>query len=146
MRVVLDTNVVVSGLLTPFGPPARVVGLAVSGALECAFDARILTEYDDVLRRRRLRIDPDEREEFLAHIRRDGVPVAAPPLPAPLPDRSDEAFVEVALAGGARCLVTGNGAHFPSGLCLGLPVLSPAELVEVVRRIGIPAPGRSPYS
>ena len=68
-----------------------------------------------------------------------GLPVASVPLPRPLPDQDDDQFVEVGLAGGARCLVTGNRAHFPEGRCLGLPVVSPAELVEVVRRLGAAA-------
>lgn len=42
--------------------------------------------------------------------------------------------MRIALAGGASCLVTGNHIHFPAKRCLGVPVLSPAELVVAWRR------------
>ena len=119
----------------------------MAGAVECCVDARILAEYDDVLRRPRLSIAAAKADDVLDELRRSGLPVASVPLPLPLPDPDDELFVEIGLAGGARCLVTGNGSHFPDDRCLGLPVLSPAELVEVVRRLsrtGDPAGSRSP--
>ena len=147
MRIVLDTNVLVSALLSPFGPPARILGLVMAGAIDCCVDARILAEYDDVLHRPRLLIAAAKAVDVLEELRRSGLPVASVPLPRPLPDLDDEQFVEVGLAGGARCLVTGNGAHYPDERCLGLPVLSPAELVEVVRRLsrtGNPAGSRPP--
>ena len=135
MRIVLDTNVLVSALLSPSGPPARILGLVMAGAIACCVDARILAEYDAVLHRPRLSIDAARADDVLEELRRSGLPVASVPLPRPLPDLDDEQFVEVGLAGGARCLVTGNGAHYPDDRCLGLPVLSPAELIEVVRRL-----------
>lgn len=44
MKVVLDTNVVVSGLLSPFGPPGEIVRMTADGFLELCYDARILSE------------------------------------------------------------------------------------------------------
>jgi len=135
LRLVIDTNVLVSGLLSPYGPPGRIVALLCNGTLELCTDARVVSEYDAVLRRPRFGNDPETVDALLEMVRRHGLPVASVPLPLPLPDRDDEQFVEVGLAGGARCLVTGNRAHYPDDRCLGLPVLSPAELVEVVRRL-----------
>jgi predicted nucleic acid-binding protein len=45
MRIVLDTNVHVSGLLSPFGPPAQIVRLVASGTIVLCHDARILAEW-----------------------------------------------------------------------------------------------------
>jgi hypothetical protein len=87
------------------------------------------------MHRPRLSIDPAEADDVLEELRRSGLSVASVPLPHPLPDEDDDQFVEVGLAGGARCLVTANGAHYPEDRCLGLPVRSPAQLVEVVRRL-----------
>ena len=42
MNIVLDTNVLVAGLLSPFGPCGEIVRMVSSGALTLAFDARIL--------------------------------------------------------------------------------------------------------
>jgi predicted nucleic acid-binding protein len=52
-----------------------------------------------------------------------------------LPHPDDQPLVEVALAGGARCLVTGNGIHFPADRCMGVPVVTPAELVKVMGKL-----------
>ena len=55
----LDTNVLVSGLLSPFGPPGEIVRMVSSGAVVLCLDARIFAEYDDVLARPRFGFDPD---------------------------------------------------------------------------------------
>jgi putative PIN family toxin of toxin-antitoxin system len=135
VRLVIDTNVLVSGMLSPLGPPGRIITLLASGRLEPCTDGRVLAEYETVLRRDSLRIDPDAVDELLQLVLRYGLPVGAPPLEMDdLPDPSDQPFVEVALAGGAGCLVTGNGAHFPRRRCV-VPVVTPAELVEVMGRL-----------
>jgi predicted nucleic acid-binding protein len=45
MKIVLDTNVLVSGLLQSLGNPAQVVALALAGAVQICHDERILAEY-----------------------------------------------------------------------------------------------------
>jgi putative PIN family toxin of toxin-antitoxin system len=57
VRVVVDTNVLVSGLLSLRGPPAQIVDLVVAGALWVLFDEWVLDEYDAVLRRPRFGFD-----------------------------------------------------------------------------------------
>ena len=52
MLVVIDTNVLVSGLINPDGPPARVVDLLLANVIQAAFDDRVLAEYDEVLTRK----------------------------------------------------------------------------------------------
>jgi len=49
MKIVLDTNVLVSGLLQPFGPSGQIVRLVASGEVVLCHDPRILTEYGEVL-------------------------------------------------------------------------------------------------
>jgi putative PIN family toxin of toxin-antitoxin system len=53
MKVVLDTNVVVSGLLQPKGNPAQVLALALAGAVQVCYGQRLLAEYAEVLARPR---------------------------------------------------------------------------------------------
>ena len=55
MKVVVDTNVLVSALIQPLGKPAQVLALVRSGALTLLHDERILAEYGEVLRRPRFR-------------------------------------------------------------------------------------------
>ena len=51
MKIVLDTNVLLSGMLKPSGPPGRIIDLLRTDVLELVVDDRILAEYVDVLRR-----------------------------------------------------------------------------------------------
>lgn len=133
MRVVLDTNVLVAGLLSPFGPPGEIVRMVSSGELTLCLDARVISEYGEVLARPRFGFDQDAAAALLNFIEYCGHTVAPSPLPKRLPDPDDEAFLEVALACGAECLVTGNVGHFPEPLRQGVAVLSPSEFLTAYR-------------
>lgn len=136
MRIVLDTNVVVSGLLSPFGPPGQIVRAVAAGAVELCYDARILTEYREVLLRRRFPFDAIRVAALLEAIRDGGHPAAGAPLACRLRDPTDEPFLEVALAARSRCLVTGNTRHFPPSHRQGVDVVSPAEFLDLLREEG----------
>jgi uncharacterized protein len=133
LRVVLDTNVLVSGLLSPYGPPGEIARLVSSGSVVLCLDARILAEYEAVLSRPRFAFDPDAVAALLDYIDFRGEVVAAPPLAKRLPDPDDEPFLEVAVASRADCLITGNVRHFPAPGRAGATVLTPAEFLEVYR-------------
>ena len=135
MKVVLDTNVLVSGLLTGAGACGRILDLTVDGALGLCIDGRILQEYRDVLGRAELAIGRAEAEEILNFIEHSAEPVAAVPLAAELPDPEDLPFLEVAATGQA-ILVTGNRRHFPKRRCAPVNVVSPRELLDLLRRRG----------
>lgn len=129
MNIVLDTNVLVSGLLTPFGPCGEIVRMLSSGEVTLSLDARILIEYQEVLDRPKFKFDKDKVAALLDHIEHRGVTVASSPLRQPLPDIDDEPFLEVAIAARAICIVTGNQVHFPTELCQGVRVLSPSDFL-----------------
>jgi putative PIN family toxin of toxin-antitoxin system len=133
LRIVLDTNVLVSGLLSPFGPPGEIVRLVSTGLLSLCLDARIVSEYRDVLARPKFGFDPDAVATLLDYLESSGEMVASQPLATRLPDPDDEPFLEVALAALADALVTGNLGHYPPGARAGAGILSPAELVELYR-------------
>jgi putative PIN family toxin of toxin-antitoxin system len=133
MKIVLDTNVLVSGLLQAFGPSGQIVRLVASGELVLCHDPRILTEYQEVLLRKKFRFDPERVDALLEEIKAGGIPVAARPLAIKLPDSDDEPFLEIALAGGAQYLVTGNIKHYPVEARSGIEVLSPRSFIELYR-------------
>jgi putative PIN family toxin of toxin-antitoxin system len=131
MRLVLDTNVIVSGLLSPFGAPGRILDLVTSRSVTVLYDDRIIAEYREVLARPRLRIGTAEASGLLAFLERDGMLVSAPPVPVTLPDMDDLPFVEVAEAGAADALVNGNGRHFvPVQGRFATPLMSPAVFFD----------------
>lgn len=133
MRIVLDTNVLVAGLLSPSGPPAQVLQLLLTERVRLCYDARILAEYRDVLARPRFGFDPEAVAEVLTFLEQTGELVAAVPLGAVLPDPDDAMFLEVAAAGQVDYLVTGNIKHFPARHRRGVHVVSPADWVRAIK-------------
>jgi putative PIN family toxin of toxin-antitoxin system len=129
MDIVLDTNVLVAGLLSPFGACGEIVRMVSAGELVLSFDARILSEYQEVLRRPRFGFDEEKVTALIDYIVYRGRAVAPSPLSHSLPDTDDEPFLEVTLAGQAVCLVTGNQKHFPAKRCQGAKVISPNEFL-----------------
>lgn len=134
MKVVLDTNVVVSGLLSPFGATSEIVRMVSSGILQLCYDAHILSEYRNVLLRPRFPFDLARIDYLLDQIKTCGYVVAARPLAKRLPDPDDEPFLEVALAGEAQYLVTGNLKHYPVKKRQDMFVVSPVEFLEIYRQ------------
>jgi putative PIN family toxin of toxin-antitoxin system len=133
VRIVLDTNVLVSGLWSPFGPPGNIVGRVAAGTLKLLLDERIFGEYREVLARGRFGFDPGLVESILLQIEAAGEFVLAQPLPERLPDPKDAPFLEVAFEARADFLVTGNLRHFPARLRLGVAVVSPRDFLEALR-------------
>lgn len=131
MLIVLDTNVLVSGLLTPHGPPGRLVDLIIAGEVTIAYDDRILAEYREVLGRPKFEFDPSRIRTLLGFLQLAGHHVSAPPLEVEdIPDVADLPFAEVALAAEARVLVTGNPAHFQFLEEFKPQVLTPRNFID----------------
>jgi len=138
MRVVLDTNVIVSGLLSPFGPSGEIVRMAASGILELCYDARVLSEYQDVLARKKFPFDQIHVEDLVEQIKTCGYIATGKPLAKRLPDLDDEPFLEVALGGEAHCLITWNLKHYPPKKREGMQVVSPVEFLDIYRKTMTP--------
>ncbi len=133
---VLDTNVLVSGLLSPSGPPGRLVDVLLGRRLKLALDDRVEVEYRDVLARPKLRIDPARRDAFLAILQFQEHLTAMPWPHSGPPDGDDVVFLEVALQTSERTVVTGNLKDFPSRCRGPITVLSPRAAWERFVEIG----------
>lgn len=131
MIIVLDTNVLVSGLMNPHGPPGRIVDFLRAGELRLAADDRILAEYADVLHRPRLApyFAGSDIDHILEYLRGNSERVIATMRIAGLPDEYDAPFLEVAKASGA-ILVTGNMKHFPEEKRSSVTVETPTEFLH----------------
>lgn len=136
MQLVIDTNVLVSSLLQPLGPPGRILDLILLGELTPVFDDRIIIEYQHVLARPRFGFHPDDVASILDYFRISGLHLTVPPLQVVLPDPDDLAFLEVAFAAQAP-LITGNQRHFPNQIVepLQVLILSPTVFLETIDQI-----------
>ena len=131
MRIVLDTNVLVSALLSPHGPPGRVLDLLLAGQLVLLADDRILGEYDEVLARPKFGFSAHDVAEVLTYLRTTCERVLAARFDVTLSDDGDLPFLEVAITGEAEALVTGNTRHFvPVRGTHSVAVVSPAEFLQ----------------
>jgi putative PIN family toxin of toxin-antitoxin system len=132
--IVLDTNVIVSGLLSAYGPPGRIVDSLLMGFVGIAYDDRIWGEYNDVLARPKFKFDPYRVAALLHFLKINGRFTPAAPLTqlnmALVPDINDLPFAEVAVAAKVNALVTGNVKHFGFLEAYAVPVLSPTEFVQ----------------
>jgi putative PIN family toxin of toxin-antitoxin system len=133
MKIVLDTNVLVSGLLKAHSDAGTIVRQVVWGGLKVVYDARIIVEYRDVLSRPKFGFDPATVGAIISQVEADGILASAMPLPDRLPDPDDEPFLEAALAAQATVLVTGNKKHFPASGAEYPLILSPSEFVSYWR-------------
>lgn len=130
MKVVLDTNILVAGLLSASDPPGWIVEAVLAGDFEPAFDMAIREEYEDVLRRPEFEFPAARVDDLLAALDQFAFHVAAPsPWPITIPDRDDGPFLSVAAAT-ASVLVNGNLRHFPPGCRQGVDVVTPREFVD----------------
>ena len=132
MKIVLDTNVLVSALLKSRSKPARILRLVIQGNIEIIINEYILAEYLEVLKRPKFDLDMDSVQTIIDSIRLKGIKAAAIPASFQLPDSSDEPFLEAALAAGADVLITGNKRHFPEKATKGQKIVNPDEFLSLL--------------
>ena len=131
VKAVIDTNVLVSGLIRSDGYPGRILEAVRTARLVLCADSRILDEYQFVMLREKFskyfhQCEVHELMDFFAH----GTHRVRPDfLIDELPDRSDAPFLEVASMAEVP-LVTGNTKHFPAEICQGVEICDPKTFCQ----------------
>ena len=128
MRAVIDTNVLVSALLTPGGVPAQLIAAIRNHTLPPVVSESILAEYAEVLHRPKLGFENNRVASLLEDMK--GLALFMKPLPVALqnlPDPDDAPFIVAALTAGCA-IITGNARHFPPEI--GVEIFSPAEALS----------------
>lgn len=128
IKIVLDTNVLVSGWLSPSNPPGRIIDALRTEQIQLVLDDRIFLEYGEVLRRPKFErfIRQEEREWILDYIFHSAQRITSTFTFPDLPDPYDACLLEVAATANVQ-LVTGNLKHFPKNQRHNVVVLSPSE-------------------
>jgi uncharacterized protein len=135
MKIVIDTNVLVSGLLTPFGTSGEIVRMVSAGKLLLLYDSRMLLEYQEVLHRSKFQFEKGQVDLLIDYIIKNGQVAPTSPLKNILPDPDDAPFLEVAIGGESECLVTGNKIHYPRRFREDIRILSPTEFINFYRKV-----------
>ncbi len=113
MNIVLDTNVLVSAMLSPGRKAYSILQSVFFDVFQLVYDSRIMDEYERVLHYAKFGFDDGDIEAILSPIKESGLHIVAHPIKdVPFTDESDRKFFEVAKMAGA-VLVTGNLKHFP---------------------------------
>lgn len=136
MRLVLDTNVVVSALLWD-GTPERLIDLAGEGTVELVTSQALLAELAGLLNRPKLAAklarDGQSAEEIVARYTELANVIEAPAVEeARLRDPDDAAVLACAIAAQAEAIVSGDKDLRSLGTYQEIPVLSPAQCVQRV--------------
>ncbi|GHU98202.1 PIN domain-containing protein [Spirochaetia bacterium] len=126
MKVVLDTNVIVSAFLNPKGIPAEIVSLVLSEKIILCYDNKIVSEYTDVLTRSKFNFNRELVNDFLEFVKIYGEYITAEPQDIPFFDESDrrsddKIFYDVFRSSAASYLITGNKKHYPKEKNIVLP-------------------------
>lgn len=127
---VIDTNVLVSYLLTRNNDSsvAKVMELVKEGTIIPLLHAEIIKEYQEVLNRDKLKIDPTSILDAMNTITSMGLFCDRKETTESFPDPDDIVFYEVSLSVEDSYLITGNLKHFPKNG----HVVTPAEMLQII--------------
>ncbi|MDO9468068.1 MAG: putative toxin-antitoxin system toxin component, PIN family [Thiobacillus sp.] len=139
MRVVLDTNTLVSGIISPGGPPRRLLDQARTQVFELCSSATLLAELLDVLAREKFTTRLAQAEltpqGIVADLRRLAHMAAPQDVPRVVEqDADDDHVIACAVAGKADLIVSGDRhLHSLGGQYQGIPIVTPAEAVQRIQ-------------
>jgi uncharacterized protein len=136
MRIVLDTNVLISALISAGKTSAQILARCRAGELELLISPDSIAELRRVLTypriRKRLRYRDEQIEAFVTFLEQEAV-VLTPPAPvrAVPDDADDDIFVALALAGEAPYIVSGDDHLLRLGQVEGVVILKPAAFLRL---------------
>jgi putative PIN family toxin of toxin-antitoxin system len=130
-----DTNALVSALLFAQSDPGRAFFAASDrGKLICSH--KTLAELSDVLERKKFDryLDRDDRRQFLTNLVDESVFSNVIEEIRACRDPKDDKFLELAVSGAAKCLVTGDEDLLALNPYRGIPIITPARFLEWISR------------
>jgi putative PIN family toxin of toxin-antitoxin system len=131
LKIVVDTNVLVSSLIRSEGIPARILDIILGRQAKTVLDHRIYLEYVEVLLRPEFGFSRELVDDLLDFLWLSSERVRVATMSVELPDADDTKFLEVAMTASADFLITGNLRHFPARQRHGVHVVSPREWWEL---------------
>ena len=130
MRIVLDTNVFVSGVFFG-GQPVKILAAWRNGEIQLILSPEILEEYVAVLQRLEKYLPAVEAKPVIELILAGSKIISAPPLEKPVSsDPDDDKFIACALASKAKVIVSGDKHLLAANGFQGLDIVKPSEFVK----------------
>ncbi len=130
MRVVLDTNVLISALITSGTPPDALYRAWLRGEFDLVTSAAQIAEIADVASRPRLEkfIDADEVADILDNIGLRAIVLDDPPEVNLSPDPGNNPILAAGIAGNADLIVSGDKKHMLALTEIeGIPIVTARE-------------------
>lgn len=142
MRVVLDTNVIISALMNPEGPPGKILDVGIDGKISLLSSSHLIEElehslaYPHVYKRIAESLTEKELQQFLLLLRRTTtVIVHDPPRTQWVPnDPDDDWVIACAIAGKADYIVSGDQHLLALGSADLIRILPPTEFLKILER------------
>lgn len=136
LKIVIDTNVIVSAALHTESLPALLLSLALEDKARLFISPDLLSEYQSVLPRARFKLDPKEIEGLMRKITQKATLVkTTEPLNVIKGDEKDNRILECALKAKANFIITGNKRHFPFEEFKGIKIVTPREFMNKISGI-----------
>ena len=130
MRIILDTNVLISGIFFG-GPPARILQAWSIRRVRMIVSAPIMTEYRRVVEEIARKASGIDIDRILELIATESEMTAAPSLPSRVcDDPDDDKFLAAAIASGVHLIVSGDKALLRVSGYAGVKVLRPHDFVD----------------
>ena len=137
MRIVLDTNIFISALISGDGYPGQLLAAVKRERITLVTSIYQIDELQDVLGRERLKpyIRPAEAEDLVYHLEAVGMVTGKLPEMSLLPDPKDNPILATAVAGEADLLVSGDkGDMLALGHVEGIPIVTARDAVGRLRK------------
>lgn len=130
MRVIIDTNVLISGIFFG-GSPAKILKAWHGGELQLVVSPEILDEYYEVCERISVRYPDIDIAPILVLIARNSQVVESPPLTDQVSrDADDEKFIACAIASDTRTIISGDNDLLTVSGYESVQIVTPREFVD----------------
>ncbi len=135
-RVVLDTNVLISALLSPLGKPFRCLTWVLDNGILLSSEG-LLHELETRLARPKFLkyVDADKRQQYVAALKEVAITIEVPGLIKVCRDPDDDQLLEIAVLCKAKCVVSGDQDLLVLNPFRDIPVLTPAQFIESVNKV-----------
>ena len=136
LKVVFDTNVIISAALYEKSLPALLLSLGLEDKVRFFVSPALLNEYEAVLKRTRFKLGHKEITELMRKINRKALIVTPTKrLKIVKADEPDNRILECAIEANVDFIITGNKKHFPFEEFRGSKIVTPREFINSISKL-----------